>query len=75
VVGGVDVGGYKVVYVVVFTVVVCPEVIVAVRVAVPDLNRLLQKSSASEVCPTKASRPHFSTGRLVSGSFNGVAPC
>jgi predicted sugar kinase len=63
---GVVVGGYSVVYVVVLTVVVSPVVIVAVLVAVPDCNRLLQKSNASEVCPTNASRPHFSTGSLIS---------
>jgi hypothetical protein len=60
------VGGYRVVYVVVLTVVVSAEVTVAVRVAVPDCSRLLQNSSASDVCPTNASRPHFSTERLVS---------
>lgn len=53
-------------YTVVLTVVVSPAVIVAVFVAVPDCNRLLQKSSASEVCPTNASKPHFSTGGIVS---------
>jgi hypothetical protein len=58
---GVVVGGYRVVNDVIVAVVVSAEVIVAVRVAVPDCSKLLQKRSASEVCPTKASRPHFST--------------
>jgi hypothetical protein len=45
-----------VVLLVVVTVVVPP--LVTVSVAVPDLKMLLQKINASEVCPSKASRPH-----------------
>jgi hypothetical protein len=62
---GVVVGGYRVVIDVIVAVVVSAEVIVAVRVAVPDRRRLLQNRNASEVCPTKASRPHFSTITLL----------
>lgn len=68
-VGGVEVGGYRVVYTVVLIVVVVPAVTVAVFVVgtpPPCFKRLLQNNRASEVCPTKASRPHEDTKDVIS---------
>ena len=66
-------GGNKVVTTVVLFVVVETEVTVAVNVAVPPRRMLLQNIYASEVCPTKASRPHLATRRSsVSSSSSKV---
>jgi hypothetical protein len=61
-------GGYKVVITVVLVVVVTPVVKVVVIVAVPLFRILLQNNKASEVCPTKASSPHFSTEATLADS-------
>jgi hypothetical protein len=55
------VGGYNVVYTVVFVVVVSRAVEVEVTVAVPPFKMLLQNNEASDAWPKKASSPHFAT--------------
>lgn len=57
--------------IVVFVVVVSRDVYVVVKVAVPPFRMLLQKSSASEVCPSKASSPHLLTRTLSASCPSG----
>lgn len=58
-------GGYSVVTTVVLVVVVSRCVTVVVCVAVPPFKMLLQKISASSVCPRNASSPHLPTENML----------